>query len=393
MSPSTLHASTSSTIALPSTRAEIERGIDDGLHFGGQLYASLRGRGTVNLAIGERAKGLPMRDDTLIIWLSSTKPVAAVALAQLWERDLVALDDPVARYLPAFGAQGKGGITLRHVLTHTGGFRMLATGWPEASWDEIIDTICRAKPEPRWEPGRKAGYHLTSSWFVLGEVIARVAGTTYSRYVRESIFEPLGMDDSWIGMPSERFAAYGDRIATMYSTENDPPMARNWNRAAHVVACSPGGNGHGPMHELGRFYEMLLAGGSWNGRRVLRPQTVEALVAAHRVGMRDLTFKHDLIWGLGFIVKALHDGREHEGRPADEPPNPKRLVPYGYGKHASRRTFGHSGFQSSTAFADPENGLVLAVALNGQPGEPAHTLRLRRITEAVYRDLGLTEDA
>ena len=51
--------------------------------------------------------------------------------------------------MPEFAQKGKEGVTLRHVLTHTGGIRMLSVGWPEASWDEVLDTICRAKPEPR----------------------------------------------------------------------------------------------------------------------------------------------------------------------------------------------------------------------------------------------------
>lgn len=371
-------------LELPATAAEIERGVIEGLHLGGVVYVSLRGRGSTTLAIGERAPGKPMREDTLLIWLSSTKPVAAVAIAQLWERGLLALDDPVADHVPEFAARGKDRITLRHVLTHTGGFRLLNIGWPEASWDEIVATICRARPEPRWTPGSKAGYHLASSWFMLGEVVRRIDGRPFPEYVREAIFEPLGMTDSWVGMPEVQFRAYGDRIAVMYSTESEQPMARNWNRPVHVVGCSPGGNGHGPIPELGRFYEMLLAGGVGpNGARILTPQTVEALTSPHRFDMMDLTFKHPLVWGLGLILKSAADGHEPRAEGAGA------LVPYGYGRWASRRTFGHSGFQSSTAFADPEVGLVVAAALNGQPGEPRHTARLRKITEAIYSDLGL----
>ncbi|RMH20761.1 MAG: class A beta-lactamase-related serine hydrolase [Acidobacteria bacterium] len=371
-------APAATTLALPRAAAEIERGIDAGLHLGGQLYVSRRGVGSAALAFGERAPGTAMTGDTLMIWLSSSKPVAAVAIAQLWERGRLALDDAIARHVPEFGQGGKENVTLRHALTHTGGFRLLATGWPEASWEEIIATICRARLEPRWVPGRKAGYHLTSSWFMLGEVVRRLDGRPFSRYVREEIFEPLAMDDCWIGMPAERFEAYGDRIGPMYDTSGEVPRPRSWHRRPeHVVGCSPGGNGHGPMRQLGRFYAMLLGGGELDGRRLLRPQTVEALTAVHRFGMMDLTFKHELPWGLGFIIRSPHEDD------ADQ------AVPYGYGRFASRRTYGHSGAQSSTAFADPEYGLVVALALNGQPGEARHNARMRRITEAIYEDLGL----
>lgn len=367
---------------LAATRKALQAGIDEGLHLGAQLYLSrhrhAEGEGDfLDLVLGERQIGQTMTPDTLMIWLSSSKPVTAVAIGQLWERSLLEIDDPVVRHLPEFGAHGKTEITLRHLLTHTGGIRMLNVGWPEASWDEILTTICAARPEPRWPPGEKAGYHMSSSWFVLGEVIRRIDGRPFSQYVREEIFLPLGMNDSWIGMSEEAFATYGDRIGRMYGTENraDSPLPRSWDRAAHVVGCSPGGNGHGPIRELGRLYEMLLGRGLWGNVRLLSPQTVEALTTPNRVGLYDQTFRHILDWGLGFIVNSQHYGAE--------------LPPYGYGRRASRRTFGHSGFQSSTAFADPRHRLVVALVVNGQPGEPKHTHRFRDITEAIYDDLGL----
>ena len=180
---------------LKRTRKALERGIEEGLHRGGQVYVSLAGEG-VDLVVGERAPGEPMTADTLMIWLSSSKPIAALALAQLWERGELDLDDPVARFVPEFAENGKERITLRHVLTHTGGFRILNVGWPEASWDEIVATVCRARPEPRWVLGQTAGYHLASSWFILGEVIRRVDGRFYSEYVRQEVFEPHGMTDT-----------------------------------------------------------------------------------------------------------------------------------------------------------------------------------------------------
>ncbi len=375
---------------LQRTRETLESGIDEGLHLGAQVYVSRcdddgRPIASRELVLGERAPGEPMTADTLMLWLSSTKPVAAVALGQLWERDLFDLDDPIARHIPEFGEHGKDVITVRHALTHTGGFRMFNFGWPEEPWDEIIRNICRARPEPRWTPGKDAGYHMASSWFILGELVRRLDGRHFSDYVRQEIFEPLGMRDSWVGMPAERFREYGGRIGRMYGTEHSSsaetdaddakPLLRPWFREPYVVSCSPGGNGMGPLRELGRFYEMLLARGRSGDTRILRPQTMEALTVVHRVGLVDRTFKQKLDWGLGFIVNSRHYGAD--------------LVPYGYGRHASRRTFGHSGFQSSTGFADPVHGLVVAVAVNGNPGEPRHTERFRDATEAIYEDVGL----
>ena len=90
---------------------------------------------------------------------------------------------------------------------------------------------------------------------------------------------------------------------------------------------------------------MLLNKGELDGVRLLAPQTVEAVTARQRVGMTDLTFKQKVDWGLGFLTDSNHYGQ----------PN----LTYGYGPYSGPRTYGHSGSQSSTAFADPENGLVV----------------------------------
>jgi CubicO group peptidase (beta-lactamase class C family) len=365
---------------LPRTRQAIEEGIRQGLHLGGQLYVSLRGEVVADAALGEDRPGTPLTPDHLMLWLSSTKPVAAVALAQLWERGRIGLDDPVARHIPEFGANGKETITLRHLLTHTGGIRMLDLGWPALPWEEIIARVCAMRPEPRWVPGRKAGYHQASSWFILGEVVRRADGRPFERYVREEIFEPLGLEDAWVGMPAERYHAYraAGRIGAMWDTAGPEPKSHDWDVEERCVRCQPGGNGYGPMRALGRFYEMLLAGGdsgARDGRRLLSPQAVEALAARHRAGMQDATFKHVLDWGLGVIVNSSQYGAE--------------TVPYGYGHHASPRTFGHSGYRSSTGFADPENGLVAALVFNGTPANDRHELRVRTVLDALYQDLGL----
>jgi CubicO group peptidase (beta-lactamase class C family) len=369
------------TPSLPQTWAALEAGLPGsgrpGLHLGAQIYVSLHGEVVADAALGENAPGEPLTRDHLMLWLSSTKPVTALCVAQLWERGRLELDDPVARHIPEFAAHGKDGITVRHLLTHTAGIRMLDTGWPAASWEELIARIAGSRPEPRWPPGRRAGYHLASSWFVLGELVRRLDGRPFERYVREEMLEPLGMADSWIGMPAERLAAYGaaGRLGFLYNTEGSPPRRHGWTSPDRLTGTHPGGNGYGPVRELGRFYEMLLGRGAIGDRRVLSPQTVEACTARHRVGMVDQTFRHELDWGLGVILDSKRHGPE--------------TVPYGYGRLCSPRTFGHSGYRSSVAFADPEHGLAAALVWNGTPSNEAHEGRVRAVLDALYRDLGL----
>jgi len=369
---------------LPATTAWLERGLAEGLQLGGQIFVSRGGVAVADAAFGEARPGEPMTRRHRMLWLSSTKPLAAVAIASLWEAGRLGLDDPVARHIPEFAAGGKEGVTVRHLLTHTSGIRMVDTGWPGADWDAILARICARRLEPGWIPGAKAGYHLASSWFVLGELVRRLDGRPFERWVREELLEPLGASGCWVGVPASRLAAERPRIAPMYEATADAAGARQltelpWLDERNLTVCSPGASGLGPLRELARFYEMLLAGGTCAGRRFLTPQTVAAITARHRVGLLDHTFKTRLDWGLGVIVNSAHYG------------DPK--APYGYGPHAGARTFGHSGARSSTAFADPDAALVVALAVNGLPDDETHRQRFERLTAAIYEDLGLAPPA
>lgn len=367
-------------IPLPSTLSLIDQGIADGLHVGAQLSVTQHGETIVDHAIGLAREGVPMTNDHLQIWMSSTKPVAVVAVAQLWERGKLDLDDRVAAHIPEFGDKGKDVITLRHLLTHTGGFRAVANSWKPGPEQQFLDDIYAARLEPGWAPGKKAGYHVASSWFVLGELVRRIDGRPFQEYVRDEIFLPLGMTDCWVGMPESTYDAYGERVALMHTTDSLPPIPHPlWSLKANATMCRPAANGYGPANQLGRFYQAMLNKGQLADARILRPQTVEALVARHRVGMYDHTFRHNIDWCLGFIPNNNIYGWE--------------TVPYGYGPHAGARVFGHSGHQTSVGLADPDNGLVIVLIFNGAPGDAKHNQRIRTTMAAIYEDLGLATTA
>ncbi|HVM52522.1 MAG TPA: serine hydrolase domain-containing protein [Acidimicrobiales bacterium] len=371
------------THELPTAVAALDRMMHEGLHIGWQLYASVAGRVVADVAGGEARPGVAMTPDTSMVWFSATKAVTSVAAAQQWERGGFDLDDPVAIHIPEFASKGKGAITIRHLFTHTAGIRQADVGGggpaalvPGASgyspfvspWSERLARIVDAEIEDGWVPGRRAGYHPFSGMFLLAEIVQRLDGRPFSQYVRDEIFEPLGMHDCWMGMPSERFHAYGDRIGVLHLTRpgRDPMAFPRIDTEEGCTACTPGAAGRGPMRELARFYEAMLGKGARDGVRLVGTTTAEAMVARHRVGMHDETFGIVIDWGLGFILDSVN-----------------------YGRHCSTRTFGHGGGQSSVAFADPEHGLTVAVVMNGLPGPQAHYRRLSEITADIYEDLGL----
>ncbi len=361
--------------SFPRTTAVIQEGARRGLHSAVQLFVSRFGKTVFDDTIGDDETGSTLTRETLMPLLSAAKPLTSVAMLQLVEREFLDLDVPVADVIPEFANGGKAGITTRHLLTHTGGFREVDTGWPHAGWDETVRRVCETPLEESWVVGESSGYHVASSWFVLGELIRRIDGRSFSDYLREEVCLPLGMTDVWNGMPEDIWHAYGERIGQMEQLERGEIRELPWHDFAHSSAAAPGGNTRGPVSQLGRFYQCLLNGGVLDGVQILKPETVDQLTSRHRVGAFDQTLQHVIDFGLGVIVDSNRYGAE--------------TVPYGYSRYCSEQTFGHGGSQSSIGFADPEHGLVVCYVADRRAGEPRHQKRHREIVNAIYEDLGL----
>ena len=108
---------------LPRTLQSLEKGIQEGLHLGAQVYISRDGATVADFGVGESAPGISVTPGTLMLWLSSGKPLTSVAIAQQFERGKLDLNNPVTRFIPEFAQHGKGAIIISHLLTHTAGFR------------------------------------------------------------------------------------------------------------------------------------------------------------------------------------------------------------------------------------------------------------------------------
>ena len=353
----------------------LERQRADGFQPGAQLYVSRHGTPLLDVAVGESRPGRALRTDDLMLWYSSGKPVTTAAVLQLWERGRLGLDDPVGRYLPGFGA-GKERVTIRHVLTHTGGFPMAGPGEPfdrDLPYDEVIARITAHPAE--WEPGTKAGYHPSTGWKVLGAIVEVIDGRPIDRYLAEEVLPVAGMTASHLGIDVDTQAALGDRLAPVHWTGHALAIPtsdggiRMWeyhiekihNEAWHVAKVEPGGGMRGPASDLGRFYESLLG----YGGRVLDPRTVEVMTAVHRYGVPDVILGGMKIpWGLGVQVAGGMTG--------------------GVG----RRAYGHNGMASSRGMADPDAGLVLVFITNGLTDPLRNEQRMFEVVDGIYSALG-----
>jgi CubicO group peptidase (beta-lactamase class C family) len=367
-------------MVLPRAWKIIEIGIQEGLHLGGQIYISKAGRVVMDSAFGMREPGILMQPEDLMLWLSNTKPLMAAVLGRLFEEARLSLEDPVIKWIPEFAAGGKEPILIEHLLTHTGGIRQ-ADKIPESvSWDETIARISALPLDPDWVPGKTAGYHVSGSWFVLGEIVRRVVNDRLAHYFSEKLFGPLGMENSQLSMEPEQWAGSKKRLAPMFiSSAGKLQPHPVLNAPEYAASPRPGSSGRGPIRELARFYEMLLRGGMGAGGILLNRETCATLIRRRRIGQFDQTFSHIIDWSLGFIVNSNQYGAQ--------------TLPYSFGLHASDETYGHGGAQSSSAFCDPKNQLVVAWAFNGMPGELRHNKRGRALNSAIYEDLGLVASA
>jgi len=352
----------------------IQQGIDRSLHSGVQIFVSVNGQPVPDEGIGEASPGQSMTSSTMMLWRSAGKPVTAAAICRLVQDGQLSLQTCVREIIEEV-PEPLGNVTILQLLTHASGMQLVETGWPQASWNEILKTIIAATVSADSE----AAYQPQTTWFLLGEILKRKSGgplRSFSELLTQDVLTPLNMTDSFCGIPAEQIANIEG--ATYYTRERGSLVANDFGTDAWLSAASPGGNLRGPVNQLGRFYEMLRNEGHNDAGDVyLETDIVRQMTSRHRVDQYDQTLQHTIDMGLGLIIDSNHHGIE--------------TVPYGFGRHCSARTFGHGGSQCAMGFCDPENSLVVAWAANGFCGEGQHQRRNRAINEAVYVDLGLSQ--
>ncbi len=283
---------------------------------------------------GEDSVGL----DSIFQIASITKPFVATAIMRLVEEGKLALDLPVATYLPEFGANDKGRVTVWHLLTHSSGLeeeRFMAelqglalSGEPLAP-GFLYDACCRSNLN--FEPGTSYQYN-SLAFSVLGELITRLGGEPYPDYLRHHIFEPLGMAGTDFA-PVER-----GRAAPLH----DFHPARLLD--AFNALAMPGGGLWSTAADLVTFGQAYLRGGtSAGGYKLLSPAALSMMTRHYTKGASQFVTKARFDYGLGW------------GKPSS-PPDGDLL--------ASERAFGHGGTSGTLLWIDPEYDFVFVFLSN-----------------------------
>ena len=258
------------------------------MYAGGVVLASRHGVVPVHDAAGKAVRyadaetelpvsqQVPMRRDTIFDLASVTKTFTTIAVMQQVEAGLVDLDEPVATYLPDFAANGKDDVTVRHLLTHTGGLPAwlpLYSAYPTR--EDRLAAVLAVKPTA--EPEQKYVYS-DLGLITLGLLVEEVTREPLDAVISDGITGPLGMTDTMFNPP----ARLVDRIA---ATEAQPwagrPMIRG--EVHDENSWSLGGvAGHAGLfstaHDLAVLARTLLNGGRYGTAEILEPETVRAML-------------------------------------------------------------------------------------------------------------------
>lgn len=285
-----------------------------------------------SLGLMDRERRKPVADDTIFRLYSMTKPIASVALMTLYERGHFQLNDPVSRFIPSWRehkvwVSGEGAsmvtaaptrpMTMRHVLSHTGGLTYGATNHPvDRVYREVGvgrgagETLAGfaeklAKVPLRYAPGERWMYSLSTD--VCGYLVEAISGKRFDLYLQETIFDPLDMKDTSFMVASrkiDRFAANYQREADKTLKLIDDPERSNYLK--QPTFFSGGGGLTGTTADYFRFCEMLRRGGELDGARILGPRTIEMMHRNHLAGGKDLAqlaigaFSETAYEGVGF---------------------------------------------------------------------------------------------
>jgi CubicO group peptidase (beta-lactamase class C family) len=328
-------------LALKNDRLEEAKKILDGAARSGEVHASAlcvrQGKQSQVFGFG---KANPR---TVFLLASITKPMTAAGVMVLVDRKQISLDDPVRKFIPEFTGGDRDAITVRHLLTHTSGLPDMlpeneALRKQNAPLPAFVAGTC--KTPLLFKPGAECRYQ-SMGILLAAEIAERVTKTRFRDYLRKTVYEPLGMNQTALGLGQHKIPA----TAQCQVPEN---TTWHWNSPYWRDLGAPWGGAHSTTEDVARFLEYFLRPDD----RVLRPGTAAMMVAnQNKPPLRP--------WGIGWMTEA--------GR---------------FGKRCSSRTYGHWGSTGTVAWADPASDTI-CVLLTTRPASDSRGTVLGPVNDAV----------
>jgi CubicO group peptidase (beta-lactamase class C family) len=359
---------------LVAIKSAMQKFVDDGELSGAVTVVGRKGGVVHHEAVGYRdlAAKDPMRTDTLFRIASMTKPVTAIGIMILADEEKVDVEADVAKYLPEFAGQmlierGKDAITLRKparpvkvrdLLTHTSGVANYPPGvsdvYQKRNRTLAETTLATALQPLQFEPGTRWSYS-NPGIDALGRIIEVVSGEPYDVFIRNRVFDPLGMADTAF-YPT---AAQGKRLAVLYGKDKggklSPPAGSIIELPKDPKHPIPAGGLISSGADLAKLYRMMLHRGELNGKRIISEKAVAEMT---RLQTGDI--KTGFVDGMGFgfgwgVVRQ----------------------PQGVTAMLSPGTFGHGGAFGTQGWIDPHQDLfvVLLIQRTGLANGDASPMR------------------
>lgn len=347
---------------------------------GGVILLARKDRVVYHKAFGyaDPAVKNPMPADALFRIASQTKALVSTGIMLLQEEGRLHIGDPLSRFIPEFEkttvavANPEGGyevvpaerqITLRDLLTHTSGigygYGVAADAWQAAGiqgWyfadrkEPILATVRRMAALPmEAQPGRQFVYGYSTD--ILGAVIEVASGQPLDQFLRERLFEPLGMNDTYFYLPSgkeRRLAAVfnPDDSGRLKRAPEGPGMDTQGQYVSGPRTSFSGGAGVvSSAADYYRFLQMMENGGELNGKRLLSPRTVALMTTNHLAP--EVGYSRGQGFGLGFSVVTDTGQR---------------------GTYGSEGEYGWGGAYHSTYWVDPQEELIVVYFTQVRPG-------------------------
>lgn len=304
----------------------------------------------------------PMKTDSIFQIMSMTKPITAAGILMLAEEGRLGLLDPVEKHLPEFrgqvlksGAKPARPITIRDLLTHTSGVPGTPAGPMAGLYQSMDRTLSEAVREFAtqpldFEPGTKWAYSNTGI-ATLGRIIEVASDQPYDKFIVERLLQPLGMKDSFFFPPAEKTS----RIALVYKRQDNALVRSGGNILGGDPTKFRAGAKY-PAPEFGLFstasdllkwHQMLLNGGTFNGRRYLSKYSIDLMREVHT---GDIKAGHMSGTGYGLAVEVVKE-------------------PTGTLWYHTIGTFGHGGAFGTQGWIDPQHELIRILLIAREGGQ------------------------
>jgi CubicO group peptidase (beta-lactamase class C family) len=364
-----------------ATESALRRAVDglvaDGVASGAQVAVRTGDGRRFGLAAGRTHDGGPLTTGVRFPLVSHSKTITTALILGLLLEEGIDLDTPVAHFLPAFGVNGKDRVTLRHLMTHTGGLVEQRSSLEQVGipFDERFQHVCRMSLYPDWNADADASYSLRASFETLGYLVEFLAGESYGDYFDGTIGRQagtIGFLTDFRGSPREDAVAAAPW--TVFTQMPRPEVEASGvpssgfgadSLGGLVMSGSPAAGAVGCARDVCTLWSHIGRAAAGEDGLAVKPRVGRAMAHSRRGRRYDRVLGFECDYGYG-VMTDLVDYRE-----------------WGFPPELTERAFGHIGLTHVLAGFSPEWDASFAVILNGRSVKSVEFGGLRSLFSAL----------